>query len=393
MKKKILFIVVALLIMAGGFNSQMPVFAEQSIEQELTSEVDNQLINLDLSQIEEIVSSLTDNQKDIFGNQTFWGKLKELLAGDFSQSEGGVVSSVLNIFFDYLLDLLPTIALIIAIAILFSMVSQTKPNYKNHSIKEIIHFVCYGSIIVIVLNCVFRMVGSVTVCIEGIRGQMETIFPLLLTTLAAIGGTASVAVYQPAFTILTSGVLTLFSKILLPIFICTLIFNVLSNLTSSIKFDKFASFFSSIFKWLIGVVFTIFFGFVAIRGITAGSYDGISIRTAKFAIKSSVPIVGGYISDGFNLVMASSVLIKNAIGAGGFILLVSSVIFPIIELVLFMFGLKLTAAILEPLTDNRISNFIGAVAKTISLLIALVVAITFMYILIIGLVMSSANFY
>ena len=392
MKRKLLIILIIICLFSFFGSKNVTVFAEQNIEQEIENEVNNQLGNLDISEIEDIVLNLTEDQKGIFGNETFWEKINRLLAGDMSTDEG-VFKGVINLFFDSLLNLIPMLALIIAIAILFSMVSQTRSGFKSNSIKDIIHFVCYGSIIMIVLSCTVSVIGNVTSSIELLKKQMDAIFPVLLTLLTAIGGTASVAVYQPAFAILTGGVMTLFSKILLPIFICCLVFSVLSNLTSNIKFDKFVSFFSASFKWLIGICFTVFFGFVAIRGITAGSFDGVSIRTAKYAIKSSIPLIGGYMSDGFNLIMASSVLIKNAIGAGGFLLLIASLVFPVIELVLLMFGLKLTSAILEPLTDSRISNFISSVAKCISLLIALVVAVAFMYILLIGLVMCSANIY
>ena len=44
--------------------------------------------------------------------------------------------------------------------------------------------------------------------------------------------------------------------------------------------------FNSIFKTLIGFVFTLFGAFLTIQGISAGSYDGISFKTAKFAIKN-----------------------------------------------------------------------------------------------------------
>ena len=392
MKRKLLIILIIICLFSFFDSKNVTVFAEQNIEQEIENEVNNQLGNLDISEIEDIVLNLTEDQKGIFGNETFWEKINRLLAGDMSTDEG-VFKGVINLFFDSLLNLIPMLALIVAIAILFSMVSQTRSGFKSNSIKDIIHFVCYGSIIMIVLSCTVSVIGNVTSSIELLKKQMDAIFPVLLTLLTAIGGTASVAVYQPAFAILTGGVMTLFSKILLPIFICCLVFSILSNLTSNIKFDKFVSFFSASFKWLIGICFTVFFGFVAIRGITAGSFDGVSIRTAKYAIKSSIPLIGGYMSDGFNLIMASSVLIKNAIGAGGFLLLIASLVFPVIELVLLMFGLKLTSAILEPLTDSRISNFISSVAKCISLLIALVVAVAFMYILLIGLVMCSANIY
>ena len=242
------------------------------------------------------------------------------------------------------------------------------------------------------MNSVVKCISLTSNTLTNIGNQMQGIFPILLTLLSAVGGKVSVSIFQPAFAMASSAMLTLFSKLLLPIFLFSLTFTIISNLSNDTKFDKFSSFFSSCFKWIIGFVFTLFFGFVSIQGITAGSFDSISIRTAKYTIKSSVPIIGGYLSDGFNLIMASSVLVKNAIGASGLILLLSTVLVPVIQIVMFSLCLKLTAAILEPVADKKITSFVSTISKSINMLSVVILAVSFLYLQLIGLVMCTANF-
>ena len=132
--------------------------------------------------------------------------------------------------------------------------------------------------------------------------------------------------------------------------------------------------------------------FLSIQGITASSYDGVSIRTAKYAIKSYIPLLGGYLSEGFDVIMASSVLIKNAVGASGLILMFASIASPIIQIAVFSLILKLASAILEPLTDSRISEFIYTTGKTLTLLVTMIIGIAFMYLITVGLIMCTANY-
>ena len=221
---------------------------------------------------------------------------------------------------------------------------------------------------------------------------MEVVFPLLLTIMTAIGGTMSVSIYQPAVALLSSAIMHIFTSVLMPIFIFSIVFTIISNLTSTVKLEKFTKFFQSTFKWIIGGIFTVFMAFLSIQGITASTYDGVSIRTAKYAIRSYVPILGGYLSEGFDVIMASSVLIKNAIGASGLLLMFSSIISPIVKIVVFILVLKLAAAILEPLTDVRISDFIYSVSKSLSMLIVMILGVAFMYLITVGLIMCTANF-
>ena len=124
----------------------------------------------------------------------------------------------------------------------------------------------------------------------------------------------------------------------------------------------------------------------------AGSVDGLSIRTAKFALKSYVPIVGGYVSDGMSIILASSNLIKNAVGGVGLFLLLSMIISPILSLVLFSLSLKLMSGIIEPVGDKKIANFVNEMSKNITLLVALLIAVAFMYFVLTGLILASANY-
>ena len=363
----------------------------QEIEQELTENIISQLYSLDLSDVEQMVDSLTKTQTEVFGESSFLSKIENIVNGEFKVGQKSVFSSAVNLIFDDVLKFIPLLASIIVVAILCSFVANLRGESNSKSVGDIIHFVCYGIIIILIMSGVINMVKMTSATLNSLKTQMEIIFPILLTVMTAIGGVASVAVYQPAVALLSSFVMQIFTSVLMPIFIFMLIFNIISNLTSTVKLDKFSKFLGSTFKWIIGGVFTIFMAFLAIQGITASTYDGVSIRTAKFALRSYVPLLGGYLADGFDLILASSVLIKNAVGASGLLLMFTIVISPVIQIVVFSLILKFAAAILEPLTDNRISDFIYSVAKSLTLLVVLILGVAFMYLITTGLIMCTAN--
>ncbi len=363
------------------------------IEDIIEDSIGSQLGDLDFSELEDALNSLTGEGKEIFGNDSFLDKIKQIISGEFTENGNSIWTSILNLFFEDVLSFLPILSLVIAIAVTFSLVNASRPSSKNKSIGDVIHFVCFGAIIVVLVGYSVNMLTLTSDTLQNIKAQMDVAFPILLTVLTAIGGVTSVSVYQPAVAVLSGTIINIFTNILMPIFIFKLVFSIVGNLSNNVKLDKFASFFSSLFKWIVGGVFTVFSAFLAIQGITAGSVDGISFRTAKYAIKNSIPLVGSYLSDGLNLIVASSVLIKNAVGAAGLVLLFATIIVPVLNLVVFMLSLKLVAAVLEPITDSRISNFISMLAKSISLLIVLILGCAFMYLLMTGMIMLSANFF
>lgn len=364
---------------------------EEDLKEELEDTVDEQLSNLDLSALEKFLNNLTEEQRQIFGSSGFLEKLQLIISGEFGDDTTNVFQAIISLTLNELLKILPFIASIIAIAVLAGLLSDFRGN--SQAIGDIIHFVCYGVIIVIITTTAVQMIALATSTLNLIVAQMEIVFPILLTMLTAMGGTVSVAIYQPAVVLLTSIVTGIFTNILMPIFIFSLVFSLVSNLSNSVRLDKLSGFLNSLFKWIIGIVFTIFMGFLAIKGITAGSVDSISFKTARYSLSTYIPILGGYLSEGLNVILASCLLIKNAIGASGLLLLFASVIMPLLELILFMLCLKFTGAILQPLSDSRISNFVSSISKSFIMPIVMVIGVSFMYVIFVGIIMcTSINF-
>ena len=213
-------------------------------------------------------------------------------------------------------------------------------------------------------NFIFKNVITVSGdTLTAIKNQIDVILPIMLTLLTAVGGINSVGIYKPLIVALSGGIITIFSKFIYPLFILSFILIIVGNLTDSIKLNKFIDLIFSVFKWSIGFIFTLFSAFLTFQGITAGKYDGISVSATKFAIKSYIPIIGGYLSDGLDFIVLSSVLIKNAIGVAGLVIIALTVITPIIEIVLLKFSLQFLSAILETIGDNKTSNFINQCSK------------------------------
>ncbi|MGN1201102.1 MAG: hypothetical protein ACI4R8_02420 [Candidatus Caccovivens sp.] len=380
---------------ANGFTCNIALAdssQEQSdLEKELTEEVDKQLSNLDFSELDLIVKQLSTKAQGLFASQSFVEKVEYVISGEYADESQNFFSAVGSIFWSSLKAYLPIIASIISIAILGGMVSALKPISNGKGIGNIVHFVTYGIVIVFLGTTVVQIMKLTTTTLSSIKSMFDAIFPILLTLMTAVGGTVSVGIYQPAIALLGNLFVSLNTYVLLPIFIFSMVFSIVGNLSNNVKLGHFVSFLQGTFKWLMGLCFTLFLGFVSIQGIMAGTVDGLSIRTAKYAIKSYVPIVGGYVSDGLSIIMASSVLIKNAVGGVGLFLLLSTIVAPVLSIVIFMLALRFMAGIIEPIGDKKIASFISEISKSMSMLIALIVAVAFMYLVLTGLIMLSAN--
>ena len=394
-KQKKILIITALLLLIF-WTSPSPCFAlskemsEEEAQQKLQESIEEQLNSIDFWELEKIISSMDENQKKIFGSTSFLDRIRKLLDGNYQNNN--IFSAIFFLLLGDITLFLPLLATIVGISVLCSILSNLQFNSSNKGVSNVIYFACYGVAILSVSVAVFHLVTLTRTTIESMQSQINLIFPILLGVLIAIGGTTSVAVYQPMVSVISVVITQLMVNIILPLFIFGYVFNIIGNLSSALKLNKFSAFASSLSKWFIGIVFTVFTAFLSIQGITASVHDGVSIRTAKFAISHYIPIIGGYLSDGFNLIVAGSVLIKNAVGVAGLFLLASTVLAPVIKIAIMILTLKLTAAILEPLAPQGFSDFVSGAAKSISMLIAIILSVAFMYFIMLLLVVCTGNF-
>ena len=365
--------------------------SEKNIEEQLRDNVYEQIDKLDITLFDSFVLSLDENTYQIFGNRSFLETVKSMLNSEFDTGIDTVFSIILNMFLSYFLGFLPILLTIIIISLLSGLLSNLKSEFLGKNVGDIIHFVCYLAIILILASSIYQIIALTTSTIYNMRNFMSLIFPVILTLMAASGGTASSGLLQPLTAILSSGITEIIVGVIIPIFIVMTVLTVVSNLSSNIKLTKLVDFFKSFAKWVIGICFTVFIAFLAISGIIAGTTDGISIRTAKYAISHSIPIVGGFLKDGFDLVLGSCVLIKNAVGVTGMLLVLGMVLVPVIQMLIFSLGLKLTSGIVEPVTDKRMSTLIHDLSKNITLLLVAVICVAFMFFLTLAILIMSSN--
>ena len=389
-KKKILLVLV-LLILALISTIQIDFFAsaeENEVQANLSSSVYELLDDIDLSEIQTMVDSVDEMQ--LF-QVTVREKIESILKGEYFTNYQSLASAIISLIFGDIRTILPFLFTLVAIGLLCNLIGNLRSESK--SVGDIINFVFLSVTILVVLVAFKNILTSTNNTLNLVLNQMQIFFPILITLLGTIGSISSISIYNPLVAVLTGVVSLVFDKFLYPLFIVILVLTILGNLTETIKLDKLNSFFSSTFKWTIGIVFTIFTGFLSVQGISAGKYDSVSIKATKFAMKSYIPIIGSYVSDGIDFFILGAILIKNSIGLIGVIVLFITIISPIITIIIYKLALQLSSGILEMTGNSKISNFLSSCSKILTLPIVLIIGISFMYIITICLIMCTANIF
>lgn len=388
-KKKItifLVLIICLLSLSLFVKPEYCVSASDDVEESLTVTTSEIIDSIDLSELEEIVAGLELN--NLFG-MSVSEKISSIISGEYFTNYSSIFSAILSLFFVDIRSLLPLIFTILAIGLLSSILNSFKSDSNDTS--DMVYYVCYGVVVILILISFKDILSSVSSVISSISRVMQIVFPILITLLVSIGSMSSISIYNPLVAVLTTAVDFVFEKLLYPIFILIFIFTVLGNLTNSIRLDKLNKFFMSTFKWVIGIVLTLFTGFLSIQGISAGRFDSIGIKATKFALKSYIPLIGSFVADGMDFIVLGSILVKNTIGLVAIFILFIMIISPIVKMVVYKLLLQLTSGVLEVSGADKMSTFIQDISKVLLLPIVIIIGISFMFIITVALIMCTAN--
>ena len=390
-KKKWLFLLLALcffLPFVGGKGivaSAETTEEERQAEEELQESISDLLDEIDLTALQEYLDTLTE-----FHGISLKDKLKGLVDGDLSLDYDSLGEMLLHTFLDDISLLLPAFAMILAASLLCGVLNYAKSGFLHSTMSDIIGMVSYLAVGAVVLSCLISVLAECFSAIASLGKQIELVYPVLLTLMAASGGSVSAAIYRPAVTFLSSGILKLFSSVVLPVCVSVLVLGFVGNLSPEVRTEKLGDFFKSISRWLIGLSLGLFGFFLTVQGIAAAQYDGISLRTVKYVISGSVPVVGGFLSGSVDLVLAGSALIKNALGSFSVLLLAAVVLKPLLLLAATQLFLRIAAAATEPV-GGKIPVLLSRLAGDLGYCTASLLSVAFLYFLTLLLLVCSSG--
>lgn len=220
---------------------------------------------------------------------------------------------------------------------------------------------------------------------------MQSLFPLLLTLLAAVGGSASSAFFQPAVVAACGTMTALVRSVTLPLSLSAGVTAILNHLSDTMRVGRLSAFFRSAAAWTLGIAFTVFMSVTTLKSLGAAAADGISLRTAKYAVDHLVPVVGGMFADTMDTLVGASLLIKNALGLTGLLLLMSLAAVPLLQTLAAVILYRACAALLEPLSDSRFSACLQDFSDVLMLLFVIQLSAAAMFLLLIAQMLVVGN--
>ena len=341
--------------------------------------------------IENVMDGLDfDQAADIALDVPGWPEHRSLeetvraLAGGESFSADDALTAVLGAFAKEVGALFQMMLSVMLPVVLASLLIHTLTP-QSDSLSTMSKSACFVLVLMPVIVMTLGELTHTKQTIVTMTRHMESLLPMLLTLLTALGGSASSAFLHPMVAA-ASG-----SMVFLRLVMCTCAVTAVNHLSDRTHLTRMAQLLRGAVCWLLGVSFTVFLGAMSLQGVTSASIDGVAIRAAKYAVDNFVPVVGGMFSDTMDTLVGCTLIVKNALGVAAVLVLIGALIGPMIRTLAIVFMLRLSAALLEPIADGDIVCAIGDFSRTIVLFFITMLCVGTMYFLLIVQVLLVGN--
>ncbi|WJH34296.1 stage III sporulation protein AE [Paenibacillus sp. CC-CFT747] len=314
-----------------------------------------------------------------------------LVPGSKAFSFSSMAKGLLRFFFHEVLVNGKLVATIVILSV-FSMILETlQAAFEKNTVSKVAFGICYMVLIVLAVNSFHVGIGYAKSAIEGMIQFMIAVIPLLLTLLASMGNLVSVSVLHPLIIFMIHTVSTAIYMVVFPLLFFSAILHIVSSLSQRFKVTQLANMLRSVSVGLLGLFVTVFLGVISVQGATGAVTDGVTIRTAKYVSGTFIPVVGRMFSDASDTVIGASLLVKNAVGLAGVVILILLCAFPAIKILTLALIYNLSAAVMQPLGDSPIVTCLQTIGKSMIYVFAALAAVGLMFFLAITIMIAAGN--
>jgi stage III sporulation protein AE len=355
--------------------------------QPLQESIEDQLEALDLGHLLDFRDQLEKEYQEYLPGLT----LQDMLGGRGQQPPTGLLLLILQNFLRELYLSLHLLRQLVVIGILAALLERLSRSFGTKAVVDLAFAVCFLVLVMLGLQS-FQIASSVaTEAITEMVGFMYAIIPMLSSLLVAVGGVTSAAVFHPLLWALVGTIASLVQKLLLPMILFSTALSLVAHFSSDLSFPKLGKLLRQGVITLLGIFFIVFSGFMVVRGAIAPVADGISLRTAKYLTKTLIPIAGTMFADTLEVVVGGSLLIKNAVGVFGLVMIMLMVATPILKVWAMLVVYKIVGALLEPMCDNRIVQVLGTMESSLTLVLIALATVALMLFLAITILVGIGN--
>lgn len=256
--------------------------------------------------------------------------------------------------------------------------------FQNRNVSHISFYIIYMVLFLLLIVSFQNSIGIAEEVMEHMREFVTVLAPAYFLAMTLSACTISAGVYYEFILFLISAMGWFTEAFVLP---CTEIYILLvlvDHLSKEGRLTRFAELAELLVEWSLKAILAAVMGFHMIQGLISPAADTVRNTTVSQGLEM-VPGVGDISSSVTDVLLGSSMLIKNGIGAAALAALLMLCLLPLSKLAVIMAAYYVLAAVLQPISDERITDCLSGMGNGVRLLLKTVFTMLVLFLLTIAL--------
>lgn len=359
--------------------------AEQNLA-EIQSQTEQRMMGrFDFAEIDKSLRKLFPGQKITFREVT-----ETFLTGDWEKMKQIVVQYALDQIAYEFRNNRKNLVYMLLLAIVAAVFTNFSNALKNKQVSQISFYVLYMLMITLCLNT-FR------VAMEGMESRlglltdfMYVFCPGYFLSVAFASGSSSAMMFYGLVLLLIYLVENLILRFILPLINIYIMVQVMNYMLGEEVLSELGELLKKLILWILKTLLGLVIGMNIIQGLLAPAVDLLKRSTVSKTIEA-IPGIGNTFGSMTDVVLGTAVLIKNGIGITGAVFALLACVVPVVQMVVLTFFYKLAAALVQPVSDKRITGCISSVSSGYELLLRVLCTVVVLFLLTIAVVAASTS--
>ena len=353
---------------------------------ELQTQVEDALLGeFDFNEIENSLDSMFPDDKIRFGDV-----VSALISGNIEETGNMILAFLedqISYEFRYNRHNLVYVLLVALIAAVFTNFSGA---FQNRQISDISFYVLYMLLITLCLTAFRTAMSGMEERLDSLVEFMRVLCPSYFLAVAFASGSVTALFFYNVILFLIYVVELLIVRFLLPVVNIYIMMRVMGNLTGEDFLSEFAELLRKLVSWVLKTLLACVIGINVVQGLLAPAIDTLK-RSALTRTAEALPWVGNVMGGVTEVVLGTAVLIKNGIGMAGAVIAVAVCAVPLIQMLIMAFMYKLASALVQPVSDKRITGCISGISEGYEMLVQILFSVGVLFLLTIAVVAASTS--
>lgn len=342
--------------------------------------------DIDYTEIQKAIDDIMDQ-----GNKINFGEyIGELMNGEKPFSLIDIANQLIGSIKGEIRANLGTFGKLISIALVAAVFTNLTIAFKNNQVSETGYYITYLLLFGLLISTFITASNIAIGALNSILSFMKALVPAYMMSIGfCIGSATSLAYYEAALMLITL-VDFIIIKLVIPLINFYLIITLANNLSKEDMLSRLADLFSTAINWSLKSLLAAVVGFNAIQGLIIPVADHVK-RSTLYKASEAIPGVGDALGSVTETIFGAGVLLKNAIGVAGLVVVITICAVPFLQLLVITIIYKVGCAALQPISDKRIIECVNASAQSSGMLLRSVIVGAVLFMLSITIVAVTTN--